>query len=106
MAFLPLIIGATVVSGIASYFSEQSQQEQMRRQIRRAQNLARESLIEGPDLARRLRDIDRLFNKRLISTLNTTALQTRRFANQSVVGAAVAGNIGAQAEESKIQTQD
>ena len=96
-----LTVGSSIIGGILGGSAESEREKKIREQVQRAQALARQGLISKEVLASRLRDIDRLFNKRLISTLNSTAFGGRRFANANVAGASVAGQIGAQAEAAK-----
>jgi hypothetical protein len=94
------VLGA-IGGGILGSAAESERERKIREQVARAQALARQGLITPERLASRLRDIDRLFNKRLISTLNSTAFGGRRLANANVAGASVAGQLGGQAEASK-----
>jgi len=91
---LPLIAGGIAIgSGIASIFSNKAQSDAVQEAIKRAKALAAQGLISQDDLADRLNSIDRSFNQRLTSTLNTTAIRSRGLANRGTVGAAVAGNV-------------
>ena len=98
-----LAAGLALGSGLLSLFSENAQEEKMRAQLKRAKSLARQGLISKEELANRLSSIDRLFNQRLNLTLRSTQLGGRRYANANVVGAGVAGRLGAQAEASKVE---
>lgn len=98
-----LTLGSTIFGGIFGGMAEAEKEKKIREQVQRAQALARQGLMSSEQLASRLRDIDRLFNKRLISTLNSTAFGGRRLANANVAGASVAGQLGAQSEASKVQ---
>lgn len=100
-----ITLGTSLLGGLFGGAAEAEKEAKIREQVRRAQALARQGIISKEALAMRLRDIDRLFNKRLISTLNSTAFGGRRMANANVAGASVAGQLGAQAEASKIQYQ-
>jgi len=97
-----LAAGLAIGSGLLSLFSESAQEAKMREQLKRAKSLARQGLISKEELANRLSSIDRLFNQRLNMTLRSTQLGGRRYANANVVGAGVAGQLGAQAEASKV----
>lgn len=81
------------IGGITSMFSEASQARQMNENIRRAKALLEEGLTSADDIADRLHSIDRQFNSRLTSVLTTTAIRSRGFANQGVIGAAAAGAV-------------
>ncbi len=105
------IQGAIVgISAIGNLFSSASRASEMNKRITRTQELAAEGLISQAQIAQRLRSIDRLFNQRLTSVLNTTAIRSRGFANTGTIGAAAAGQVeGARlsASESVIgQAQD
>jgi len=94
--------GISLLSGLGSLFSESDQEAKMKAQLERAKNLARQGLISKEELANRLSSIDRLFNQRLNLSLRSTQLGGRRYANANVVGASVAGRLGAEAEASKV----
>jgi len=94
------IAGGTI-GGITSMFSESSQARAMNENIRRAQALIAQGLTSSDDIADRLQSIDRQFNSRLTSVLNTTAIRSRGFANQGVIGAAAAGAV----EGSRLATE-
>ena len=101
-AVLPIAIG--LAGGLSSLFSGQANAKAINEKIRRAQGLAAESLIDNEELSSRLGSIDRMFNQRLTSTLNTTAIRSRGFANSGTIGAAVAGGIEGDRLASKSQT--
>lgn len=101
-----ITLGSSIIGGLLSSSAEAEKEKKIRDQVRRAQALARQGLISKEMLASRLRDIDRLFNKRLISTLSSTAFGGRRLANANVAGASVAGQLGGQAEASKVGYQE
>ena len=100
-----ITLGSSILGGIFGSSAEAEKERKIREQIQRAQALARQGIISKDQLAGRLRDIDRLFNKRLITTLNSTAFGGRRLANANVAGAAVSGQLGAQAEATKVDYQ-
>lgn len=93
MAFPFILAGASLASGIASIFSDKSAADAANERIRRMQALMAEGLVDSGEIANRLRGVDRMFNQRLNAVLNTTALRSRGFANQGVIGAAVAGGV-------------
>jgi hypothetical protein len=95
--------GGAILGGIFGSNAEAEEERRQRQKVREAQALVRKGLVSDEELGSRLRDIDRLFNKRLISTLNSTAFGARRLANANVAGASVAGQLGAQAEATKVQ---
>lgn len=85
-------IGA-IAGGLSSMFSAKSQSDQMNENIRRAKAMLAEGLVSSEEIQNRLHAIDRQFNARLTSVLNTTAIRSRGIANKGVVGAAVAGSV-------------
>lgn len=86
-------IAGGLFGGISSIFSGQSEADAINEKIRRAQALAAESLVDNSEISSRLNSIDRMFNQRLTSVLNTTAIRSRGFANQGTIGAAAAGGV-------------
>lgn len=90
---LPVILGAAALGGALSAFSDSARSKEINERIRRAQALAAQGLVSQRDISNRLRSVDRMFNQRLSSVLNITALRTRGFANQGVIGAAAAGGV-------------
>lgn len=90
---LPVIIAGAVIGGLANYLSNKSQTDAINENIRRSQALMAEGLIDSEEMAQRLNGIDRMFNQRLTSVLNTTAIRSRGFANTGTIGAAAAGGI-------------
>jgi len=97
-------IAGGLIGGISSIFSGQSEADAINEKIRRAQALAAESLIDSGEMSTRLNGIDRMFNQRLTSVLNTTAIRSRGFANSGTIGAAVAGGVEGDRLASKSQT--
>lgn len=83
----------SLISGIGNAIEGSSQREDQERKIKRAQDQIRSSIIDEGELSLMLNNTERLFNNRLISTLNTTALKSRGYANAGVIGAAVAGSM-------------
>lgn len=97
-------IAGGLVGGLTSMFSGQSEADAINEKIRRAQALAAESLVDNAEISSRLNSIDRMFNQRLTSTLNTTAIRSRGFANSGTIGAAVAGGVEGDRLAAKSQT--
>ena len=91
----PIIAGIMVGSGILNAMAGSSQAAEINRRIAQAQALAAQGLISQEQLAQHLQSINRRFNQRLTSVLNTTAMRTRGFANQGTIGAAAAGGVEA-----------
>lgn len=91
MWWIPLAVGG--VSGIANMFASQAKAREEQRRISRAQELIGRNLIDNKQLDEMLRDNTRLFNQRLVNTLNTTALRARGTSNAGVAGAQAAGQI-------------
>lgn len=98
------MIAGGLFGGISSIFSGQSEADAINERIRRAQALAAESLVDSGEISQRLNSIDRMFNQRLTSVLNTTAIRSRGYANTGTVGAAVAGGVEGDRLASKSQT--
>lgn len=98
------MIAGGLLGGISSIFSGQSEADAINEKIRRAQALAAESLVDSGEIAQRLNSIDRMFNQRLTSVLNTTAIRSRGYANTGTVGAAVAGGVEGDRLASRSQT--
>lgn len=98
-SFVPGIgtaIGAGIgflAGGLTSLFSGQSEADEINAKIRRAQAIAAEGLVDSGEISNRLNSIDRMFNQRLTSVLNTTAIRSRGYANQGTIGAAAAGGV-------------
>lgn len=88
----PILIAAAA-GGALSAFSDSARTKAMNENIRRAQALAAQGLVSQRQLSNRLRSVDRMFNQRLNSVLNTTALRSRGYANQGTIGAAAAGGV-------------
>lgn len=102
LATLGIQVGAGLLSGIGNLLSGSSQQEEMNKRIQAAQELAAKNLVTQDELADRLHSIDRMFNQRLTSVLNTTAIRSRGIANKGTVGAAAAGQV----EGARLEAQD
>lgn len=92
---LPLIAAGAIVavSAIGNLLSANARTDEVNERIKRAQELAAQGMISQAQIAQRLRSIDRLFNQRLTSVLNTTAIRSRGFANTGTIGAAAAGQV-------------
>jgi hypothetical protein len=86
-------VAGGLIGGITSMFSAKSQSDQINENLQRAREQLATGLVSSEEIANRLRGIDRQFNARLTSVLNTTAIRSRGIANKGVVGAAVAGSI-------------
>lgn len=102
LATLGIQAGVGLLSGLGNLFSSQSQADEINKRITRAQELAAKNLVTQDEIADRLHSIDRMFNQRLTSVLNTTALRSRGIANKGTVGAAVAGQV----EGSRLEAQN
>jgi hypothetical protein len=87
------MIAAAGVSGLANAFSSAAKAREERRRIAKAQELIGRNLIDDKQLDSMLRDNTRLFNQRLVNTLNQTALRAKGTANAGVAGAQAAGQI-------------
>lgn len=88
----PIIAGA-VLGGLGSAISNASQARAINEKIRRVQALMAENIVDSGELSSRLHSVDRMFNQRLTSVLNTTAIRSRGYANTGTIGAAAAGAI-------------
>ncbi len=95
-------IAGGLFGGISSIFSDAAAVEAMNEKISRAQALAATGLVDQDEIQDRLASIDRMFNQRLTSVLNTTAIRSRGFANQGTIGAAAAGQV----EGARLTAQD
>lgn len=82
-----------VVGGLTSMFSAASQADQINENIRAAKALMEKGLISQDELADRLHSIDRQFNSRLTSVMNSAAIRSRGIANMGTVKAAAAGAV-------------
>lgn len=102
LATLGIQAGTGLLSGLANLFSAQSQADAINKRITRAQELAAQGLVDQDEISDRLNSINRMFNQRLTSVLNTTALRSRGIANRGTVGAAAAGQV----EGARLQAQD
>lgn len=100
------IVAGGLLGGITSFFSGQSEADAINEKIRRAQALAAESLVDSGELSNRLNSIDRMFNQRLTSVLNTTAIRSRGYANSGTIGAAIAGGVEGDRLAARAQTID
>lgn len=98
------MVAGGLLGGLTSFFSGQSEADAINEKIRRAQALAAESLVDSGEISNRLNSIDRMFNQRLTSVLNTTAIRSRGYANQGTIGAAIAGGVEGDRLASKAQT--
>jgi len=105
MAFPFLALGMGILGGVGNLIAGNEAEQQDRRRRELAISQLREGLIDSGELDQMLRNQDRLFNNRLQSTLNTTAIRTRGLANRGVVGAAAAGAINAQSAQARINTE-
>lgn len=95
-------IAGGLFGGISSIFSDASQVNAMNERIRRTQELVANTLVDQDQIQDRLASIDRMFNQRLTSVLNTTAIRSRGFANRGTIGAAAAGQV----EGARLTAQD
>lgn len=86
-----LAIGTAVGGGLLNALAGNEERDRVEKQRSQALSLLRENIIDADELDLMLRNVNRLFNNRLVNTLNTTALQSRGFANANVAKASVAG---------------
>ncbi len=101
---LPLLamgLGAGL-GAIGNMFSASAQADAINKRITAAQELAARNLVSQDEISDRLSSIDRMFNQRLTSVLNTTAIRSRGFANRGTIGAAAAGQV----EGARLTAQD
>lgn len=86
-----LAIGTAVGGGLLNMAAGNAEREQQNKAKQRTLSLLQENIIDPEELDLMLRNVNRLFNNRLVNTLNSTALQSRGFANANVAKATVAG---------------
>lgn len=88
-----LELGLAVGGGLLNAFAGDAEREAQEKSKQRALALLEQNITNPQELDAMLRDINRLFNSRLVNTLNTTALRSRGVANSGVLKAAAAGSI-------------
>ena len=91
MWFIPAAMA--IGSGIANMISNSNKAKAEKEQRDQAIGTLRSNLIDDKGLNDLLQSNNRMFNNGLISTLNSSAISSRGYANSGVVGAAVAGGI-------------
>ena len=99
---MPWIIPAltALASGVSNLISGNAQENQMKKNINRAKDQLKESIITQDELDKFLHANSMAFNKNIQSLLNTTAIRSRGIANSNVVGAAAAAPM----EAAKLQS--
>lgn len=88
-----LELGLAVGGGVLNALSGSAQDREIEKRKQQALALLRENIIDPKELDTMLTDINRLFNSRLVSTLNSTAIRSRGVVNSGVVKGVVAGQI-------------
>lgn len=88
-------IGAAVVGGALNALSGAAEDREMEKRKQAAMAQLRQNIIDPNELDSMLNNVNRLFNNRLVNTLNSTALQSRGVANSNVVKGITAGQIEA-----------
>lgn len=88
-----LELGLAVGGGILNALAGQEQNAEIEKRKQAAIAALRENIIDPKELDTMLTDINRLFNSRLVNTLNSTAIRSRGVANSGVVKGVVAGQI-------------
>lgn len=88
-------IGAAVVGGALNALSGAAEDREMEKRKQAAMAQLRQNIIDPNELDSMLNNVNRLFNNRLVNTLNSTALQSRGVANSNVVKGVTAGQIEA-----------
>jgi len=96
-----LMVGTSLFGGLANQQAQRRAQEEYEKRKQYATSILEKSIVSDEQLNMMMNNVSRLFNSRLISTLNTTAIRQRGVANQGVIGGAVAG----QMESAKIGSQ-
>ena len=86
---LGLAVGGGILNALAG--AEKDRENEKRKQSALA--MLRENIIDPNELDTMLQGINRMFNNRLVSTLNSTALRSKGIVNSGVMKAAAAGNI-------------
>jgi len=86
-----LTVGGALFGGINNLLGASEEQRKNRERADKARQILEQGLIGEGELNLMLNNTERLFNSRLTSTLNSTALRSRGIANANVVSGAVAG---------------
>lgn len=86
-----LELGLAVGGGLLNAAAGSAQNDQLEKQRQEMLKLLEESLIQPEELDRMLGNVNRLFNNRLVNTLNSTAIRSRGIVNSNVVKGATAG---------------
>jgi len=88
-----LELGLAVGGGLLNAAAGSAEDAELEKQRQKMLGLLQENIIDPAELDRLLADVNRMFNNRLVNTLNSTALRSRGFANSNVVKGATAGAI-------------
>lgn len=91
-----LELGLAVGGGILNAVAGAEQDREMEKRKQRSLSLLRENIVDPDELDDMLSGINQMFNSRLVSTLNSTALRSRGVANSGVVKGVTAGQIEGQ----------
>ena len=88
-------VGAALVGGALNAISGSAQDREMEKRKQAAIAQLKQNIIDPAELDTMLNNVNRLFNNRLVNTLNSTALRSRGVANSGVVKGVVAGQLEA-----------
>lgn len=88
-----LELGIAVGGGLLNALSGSAEDREMEQRKQRAMELLKENIIDPDELDLMLDNVNRLFNNRLINTLNSTALRSRGVANSATVKGVVSAGI-------------
>lgn len=98
---LGITLGTSLFGGAANLIADQQAAQQDAARRRMAIQTLSQNLVGTGQLEKMLQNTSRLFNNRLVSTLNTSAIRSRGTANAGVLGAAITG----QMRGAELQTQ-
>lgn len=95
-----LELGVAVGGGILNAIAGSAENDQIEAQKQRTLAYLNENIIDSGELNDMLRDINSMFNSRLVSTLNSTAIRSRGISNNNIVK----GSASAELEGQRINT--
>lgn len=88
-----LELGLAVGGGLLNAAAGSAENDQLEKQRQEMLKILQESIIDPAELDHMLANVNRMFNNRLVNTLNSTAIRSRGIANSNVVKGATIGTL-------------
>lgn len=88
-----LELGLAVGGGILNAAAGSAENDQLEKQRQEMLKILGESIIDPAELDHMLANVNKMFNNRLVNTLNSTAIRSRGIANSNVVKGATIGTL-------------